>query len=334
MSVAVRTGSRPAPILAVAGWLFLALAVAACVVSIAATTQSGVPFADWQTYSNAYDRFASGGSLYSPAQLAGPYEMPLTVKTGYSYPPPSIILLAPFVQGVAGLVAWMTLNLVLLISGLVAVLRRELGGSAPWPLAIVLFGLAVIPPFRIGVVDGNVNVALAGLLAWIWADDRWRRGTPVAAAFAAIIKVFPFLLVGWRARDEGLRAIVLGGAVLLALVIVTLLLMGVTSWVDYAQAMSNAVPACETRFPSIACVLTPFVGIPLAKLAGIVVGLALALAAIRVRSRLLAFVLLAAAIVAPVTDLHPHYGLFLFVVIVVVVAHAVGRRRPREGFAA
>jgi hypothetical protein len=316
-----------------------ALLTSAVAATYRAYASGGAQFIDWVTYAHATERLFAGQSLYAPEQLAGPYQLPDVLRTGYAYPPPSAVLFAPFSFGDAGLFAWLVLNVALLLSGLVAVLRRELGSIQPVALGLVLVGLSVpLPrgdgtiavPFADGVVTANANVALAGMVAWAWAladRDRW---LPFAAAVGGIVKVFPAGLAFWSARRHGWRPLLITAVVGAALVVVTLPLTGINEWVAFTRALGNAVPACSGRL-SVACVLGPMVGQTAATWIGIGLGATLLLGSLVVRNEVAAFTLLVLGMLAPVTDGHPHYFLFIDVLLVVAAARFVGRRRSRLG---
>lgn len=307
------------------GWLTLLLAATAFAVSVAAMFNlSG--HVDWQTYANAVGRVLRGDGLYAPAQLSGPYRLPDVVYTGYAYPPASVILLAPFTLLPMGHLAWLGLNLTLLLTGIAAALRRELGHALPLPMATVLLVLAIWPIAGQGLAHGNANVGLAGLLAWGWAAERWRAGLGPASAIAGHLKLVPAALALWGAREGGRRTLLTAGITAAGGFALSVLLLGYGVWGDYLRALQNAQPACSPGF-SIACFLGPWLGSGAAKAAGIATGLALGLGVVVVRSRLLAFVMLTGAIIAPVTDLHAHYWLFHIVLVIVLVACGLRRRR-------
>lgn len=308
-------------------WFLLALAAAACVGSVVvAMAPRDEIFVDWRTYSAAVDRFLRGESLYAPRQLTGPYALPDLLFAGYAYPPPSILFFVPFAATPLGLPAWLAFNVGLLVSGLAAVLRRELGHGWLMPMAIALAGLSVAPSFVDGVATANLNVGLAGLLAWVWASGSRRSWIAPVAGLAAILKVLPGVLALWPARTDRWRSLLVCAVVAAGIAGVTLPLFGIEGWFAFARALANAVPACTGRI-SIACSLIPVTGVETAKLAGILAGLGLAVGVLVIRRPIWAFLSLAGALLAPVADMHPHYWLILYVVAVVAVASVVGERR-------
>lgn len=105
-------------------------------------------------------------------------------------------------------------------------------------------------------------------------------------------------------------------------------MVGIHSWVDYAKALSYSQPACGAAFPtSVACTLQPVVGVGAAKLAGIALALVAGGMAVVARSPLISFALVVFAWLAPVTDLHSHYLLVVYVLAVTACATLLGGRR-------
>ena len=310
----------------------LALAMASAVYVRLDLLVSNVLFVDWYTYAHAVERVLSGSPLYSSQQLGGPYELPDVSGYGFAYPPSAVLILAPFASWPVGTLAWMVLNVFALVSGFAAVLRREFGRLDPWALALCTLGLAVFFPFGVGIATLNANVGLAGLFAWAWALQDSPALAPLIGLGGAL-KILPLATLGLAPGGRRIRAIAVAGAVLLVLVIASVLLVGVGGWKDYALALSNSVPACEGRLPSVACTLAPL-GAGTAKAVGIAVAGVAFLGAWLVRSRLLAFALAGVAWLAPVTDMQYHYLLILYVVLVVAVARVVASRRARAEGAA
>src|SRR5262245_7647409 len=81
-------------------------------------------FADWQTYALAWLRVAAGAPLYAPAQVRGPYLLPDMLSQGFAYPPPSVVLFAPFASWPFGFIGWTTLNVGTLLTALWAISTR------------------------------------------------------------------------------------------------------------------------------------------------------------------------------------------------------------------
>ena len=289
----------------------------------------GRAFADWLTYVHAVERMAAGLPIYAPEQLAGPYVLVNVTLFGYAYPPSSVPLFIPFASYPVGLVAWLTLNAGLLITGVVAILQRERGRVRPLELAVALLALAFFPGFADGVAFGNASVGLAGFLAWAWVIGRGHAPGGALAGLGATIKLVPGALVFWSTPRTLLRVVAIAAAVAGVSFLVTFPLVGLASWADYVKALSLSEPACGTDVPiSIACLLKP-IGIGPAKLAGIVLALAAGIGAVVVRPPLLSFGLVVVAWLAPVTDLHFHYLLVVYVLAVVAGARWLERWSTR-----
>ncbi|MBI3749170.1 MAG: DUF2029 domain-containing protein [Chloroflexi bacterium] len=302
------------------------------VVQFASAALSGEAFTDWRTYVNAVERLQVGTSIYAQGQLAGPYTLPDMALVGYAYPPASVPLFLPFTSYPGGLVAWLLLNVGLLVTGLYAVLRQELGQARLTDLALVLLLLALIRPFWSGLALGNVNVGLAGVLAWCWVIGRGRGSIALVAALGATVKSIPGVLVFWSTPRTFPR-VAIGTAVTgVLLFLVSLPFVGLQSWFDYGLALSNAQPSCheDTFIPSAACLLQPVFGVGVAKLSGIVFAVVLGGFALVSRSSIVAFALVTFALLAPVTDFHPHYLLMLYVLIVVAGVSWIGGRRRSD----
>jgi hypothetical protein len=316
------------------GWIAVALAGLLCsfvtISTIVAFAPVGRAFADWLTYVHAVERMFAGLPIYAPEQLAGQYVLVNVTLFGYAYPPSSVPLFIPFVTYPVGLAAWLTVNVGLLITGVAAILKSERGRARPLELAAALLVLAFFPGFAEGVAFGNASVGLAGFLAWSWVIGRGRASVGGLAGLGATIKLVPGVLIFWSTPRTFPRVILAAAAVAGALFILTLPLVGLQSWADYVKALSYSEPACGVDVPvSIACVLKPVVGIDASKLAGIVLALAAGIGAVFVRPPLVSFALVVIAWLAPVTDLHAHYLLVVYVLAVVAAAQWVQTRTPQ-----
>lgn len=286
---------------------------------------------DWLTYARAFERLADGSSIYAAAQLAGPYHMTNTLTIGYSYPPASLPFFAPFVWYPGGLCLWVLLNVGLFLTGLWAVARRELGSLALGGFGVALMCLGGMRPWGEGVAGGNINVALAGILAWAWVLGRGRVGA--IAGVAAVAKVVPWSLAFWARPSTLLRSLVAAAISAGLICAVTLPLVGIDSWLDFLKALGNAVPDCANPIPSLACAAAPIIGMRSALLLGIAVACTLAMGAVVVRNDYYSFCLVALAWIAPTADMHVHSWLTVFVLAFVGAARLVGRRQRRTTIA-
>ena len=307
------------------GWVALVLTVLllsfVVISTIVGFAPAGRTFADWLTYVHAVERLLAGQPIYAPEQLAGQYVLVNVTLFGYAYPPSSVPLFIPFASYPVGLVAWLTVNVGLLVTGVVAILKRERGRVRPLELSLALLVLAFFPGFADGVAWGNASVGLAGLLAWAWVVGRGRASVGALTGIGATIKLVPGSLIFWSTPRSFPRVVLTAAAAAAILFVVTLPLVGLGSWADYVKALSLSEPACGVDVPvSLACVLKPTLGVSLAKLAGILLALAAGIGAVVARSALVAFGLVVVAWLAPVTDLHFHYLLVVYVLAVVAGA--------------
>lgn len=319
---------------AVIGWIVLGLGIVAVVLAAARAEQQLAAinfnaFDDWRTYANAVDRWLLGEPIYGRIQVAGPHELRDSLLTGFSYPPAAVPLFLPFAAGTGGLIAWISVNAGVFLLGLVAVLRHELGDVRPITMGMALLGAAAFPPFSNAVVSGNLNLGIAGMLAWVWVI-RADRTLAAIAGIGALLKIFPGLFVAWPARRDGWQSLGIAVGTTLVIVILTLPFVGIGSWIDFGSALQNAQPECSPQSYSIPCALDGLVGPRPARLVAVAVALVLVSVVVRARSAFVAYAALAGALLAPVVDMHPHYWLFPWIVAFVGVARLVGRRMPRR----
>jgi hypothetical protein len=286
------------------------------------------PWVDWRTYVSAFDRMASGAGIYAPEQLTGPYELTHTVLIGYSYPPASVLLFAPFLSYPFGLVAWLTLNLGLMLTAMWALISRAWPTHREVIFAVALGALAFYPPFRDGMVSANVNVGIAGLIGWIAYGLR-----PGAAgalgSLAAVTKVFSGV-VALATPIQKRRSIVVGVVVTAAVCLITLPIVGAQSWADFARALSSARPDCSGFNISIACQLEPSIGSGPGTLVGIAIGALAALILLAVREPFWMACLAAVAVMAPASNLHLSYWTIAYVLVVANFAEVERLRRSRR----
>lgn len=290
-------------------WVILIAAAVACAQAVA--IRLAYPSGDWQNYANAWNRVAHGLPLYAPLQLAGSYSLLQTTLEGYSYPPASVVLFAPFASYPAGLVAWTTVDIGMLLTGLWAIVSRA------WPVhRLVVFGvvlavLSVFAPFLDGARDENINLMIAGGFAWAWVGGS--TAVAIAGAFGAITKLSPAgILVLLSGKDRSRWAVAV--ALVLVAVLVTLPIVGLNSWFDYVRALGNAVPTCYPGNFSIACALPdPESG----RAVGILVAATCLLGALALESRFGRLCLAVAAYLAATFDLHPHSWTVLIVLVVI-----------------
>ncbi len=214
---------------------------------------------DFSAYWAAAERLNSGGSLYTAAQLAGPYAP--QAQFLYLYPPPLAGLLRPIaallpIDYRAAAWGWAVLGAAIVVVAVLALWRTErlgerfelLRGGGRWLLVAAAFAF---PPLVGELVLGNVHILLLGLLtlAWIGLRRRDERGqwvAGVAVGIAAAIKVLPALLLVWFLVTRRYRAAggVLVGAAAMSLL--SLPLTGTQPWLDFPTVLANLSAPSDT----------------------------------------------------------------------------------------
>ena len=285
------------------------------------------PFVDWRTYENAVARLLAGGPIYAPQQLSGPYHLTDMLLVGYAYPPASVPLMIPFQGYPFGLAAWITVNLGALLTALWAIASRAWPAYRLLAFALALAGLAMFPPFLAGMIAMSTNIGLAGAIGWV-AVGLTARQAGVAGGVLAVLKVFAGS-VTFGSPERKTTAFLTAVAVVAALALVTLPIVGPGSWLDFGTALIGAVPDCSGFNVSIACTLGGTIGLGLGSLVGILVG-GLAVAGMLVcRQPYLLSILAAIAVMAPANNLHIHYWTIGYVLVVASLARLTVLARAR-----
>jgi hypothetical protein len=203
--------------------------------------------------------------------------------------------------------------------------HRDFGRHAGLALGLALLVAGVTAPYLDAVVMGNANLALAGAFAWAWAIGRGTRPIGVMAGLGGLVKLHPLALAGWTRPEHARRTIAaaIGTSGLIGLV--TLPIVGIGSWLDFARAATNAQPLCGYGIDSVACPLLPIVG-PLATpilvtCSGLLVGIA-----IWARQDPVAFALIVLAILVPLPEVFVHTFLFVEVLVFAMAGSLVRHR--------
>ncbi len=261
---------------------------------------------DFRAYHQAVERLLAGQALY---------DMSFTETGGFGlfYYPPTF---APLI-------------LVLGLLGTWAAVWVWIGGS----VAAFLAGVALLPvsrsvrwwtlllagwsfPFVYAVKLGQVGPILFALFAvgWRWLDSPVRLG--LSGALGAAIKMQPGLVLGWALLTRRWAAVVIGGAALVLLSLVSVGLAGVGAWTDFLtllRAVSDPITTEHNFTPgAVAFQLGVAAGtaglIQLVSTAAVVV---VVLLAIRVASAEASYlvVVVASQLVSPI--LWDHYAMLL-----------------------
>jgi len=243
---------------------------------------------DFSFYWTAASHVLHGELIYSAAQLAGPYAP--QGQDGFLYPPP----LAAEVMPLAALFAdyraaawlWNGLGAAILVASVLALHRSErigeryplLAGRGRWLLVGAAFAF---PPVIGELVLGNVHLLLLGLLTLAWlgvrrGDSRGEWLAGVAVGLAAVIKVFPAVLVLWfllTRRWRGASGAALGAA---AAALLALPFTGIEPWLQYPTVLANlSAPADTTDTLAPTVWLAPYLGFTAARVLVTVAGLAI-----------------------------------------------------------
>jgi hypothetical protein len=305
---------------------------------------------DFSFYWTAGKRLLNGEAIYSAAQLAGPYAP--QGQDGFLYPPPFAALVSPlavlFSDYRAAAWLWSALGAAILIVSVLALWRSEglgdrftlLAGRGRWFLVAAAFAF---PPVVGELVLGNVHLLLLGLLTLAWlgvrrddARGEWIAG--VAVGVAAIIKVFPAVLLLWFLLTGRYRAAAAAAVGAAALALVTLPMTGIEPWLQYPTVLANlSAPADTTDTLAPTVWLAPVLGFTPARVLVSIGGLALlASSAIGVRrsdqsstARSFALAVTIAVLVAPAV--YQHYLALL--VLPLVLGLGAGVPVPALGLA-
>jgi len=203
---------------------------------------------DFSAYWLAGRHVAAGEPLYLPAQLSGPFEPQALGQFLYLYPPFLAVAVAPlaalFPTYGPAMAVWSAAGAVVAAAVVLAVGRSE-ALVRDRSSALVLRGAAfVFPPLVAELILGNVHVLLLGLLAVAWLATRkeGRRAEAVAGVavgIAALIKLFPAVVLVWFVLRGRWRAAAWGVAAALALAVATLPVVGLEPWLQYPRVILN-----------------------------------------------------------------------------------------------
>jgi hypothetical protein len=220
--------ARPERLVRAALPVFAILAFALGVVSTVAVAGDTLGY-DFQAYTSAADRLIHGLPLYDPSvDVAGPFAI-------FLYPPPFAVAFVPFALLPAQVGLWLWIGgCVAMTAAAIAILPVNI--PVRWA-ALLLAGLDWPVVFAIKL--GQVGPLLLLVFAIGWRLLRSERAVGVVGAVGAAIKIQPALLFGWALLTGRRQAIVVGLAVLAAVVLLTLPLVGVSAWFDYVRLLGK-----------------------------------------------------------------------------------------------
>ena len=214
---------------------------------------------DFSAYWAGANRLLAGLSPYSAAQLAGPYAPQQQFL--YLYPPPLAAAVSPLALAFptdyrAAAWVWAAIGFAIVVWAVLALWRSErlgerfqvLAGRGRW---LLVAAAVASPPVVAELVLGHVHLVLLGLLTLAWLGVR--SGTPrdelfagAAVGVAAVIKVFPAVLVIWFVLTRRYRA---AGAAIVAAIAVALIALpftGLQPWLDFPTVLANLAAPSDT----------------------------------------------------------------------------------------
>ncbi len=242
---------------------------------------------DFSAYWSAAWHLLHGEAIYTPTQLAKPYAPQQQFL--YLYPPSFAALLVPLAAVLPAdyrLVewGWTAVGAAIIPLVVVTLSRSEalagrysiLEGRGRWLLVGAVFAY---PPVVAELVLGNVHILILGLLALAWLGLR-RQGhsgdaiAGLAIGLAALIKVFPGLLVLWLLLERRFRAAAWSIVGIVAIAGITRPLTGSGAWFDFTRALMNIGPPADTTDTLAPAVwLTPALGFAAARVVVAAMGL-------------------------------------------------------------
>ena len=282
---------------------------------------------DFSAYWSAARHLLAGEPIYTAAQLAGSYAP--QVQYLYLYPPPLAALVTPLAwlfptDYRAAAWVWAGLGALILAGSVLALARSErladrypvLAGRGRW---LLVAGAFAFPPVVGELVLGNVHLLLLGLLTVAWlgiqrGDSRGHALAGGAIGIAAVIKVFPGLLLLWLLLTRRFRAaawVAIGAG---AAVLVTLPFTGIEPWTQFPTVLANlSAPSDTTDTLAPTVWLAPYLGFLGARVLVTLAGLALLVwvASATAPARSFAIAVTISVLIAPA--LYHHYLALLVV---------------------
>lgn len=288
---------------------------------------------DFSAYWQAGRHILDGEPIYSAAQLAGPYAPQQQYL--YLYPPFLAVVVAPlaalFADYRLAAWAWTALGLGLAVASVIAVGRLEGLIVDRFRLVLLVGGAFTIPAVIAELVMGNVHLVLLGLLAAAWlgiqrGDGRGEVIAGVSIGVAALVKIFPALLILWLLLTGRRRAAAASVAAIAVLTLAVLPITGLEPWLDYPRVLANlSAPSSTTDALAPTTWLTPFLGFTVARIVVTVIAIALLAWSVRRRADAVSYgvAVMASVLIAPA--LYHHYLALAVLPFLLALAHA----RPR-----
>jgi alpha-1,2-mannosyltransferase len=300
---------------------------------------------DFSAYWLAGRHLLDGVPIYTVGQLSGSYAP--QAQYLYLYPPPLAALAVPFAALSASSVtgaylAWIALGSAFAVATTIAITRREsldrrypmLAGGGVW---LLILAAAALPPVVGELMNGNVHLLLLGLfgLGWLGLARGERRGEVIAGSaigIAALIKIFPGLVILWfiltRRWTAAASSIVAAAAVSIA----TLPITGLQPWLDYPTVLANMAGPIDSTFSFAPTTwLTDLMGFAMARIVVTVAGVGVVAWVARAADPRVGYAatVLAALLITPI--LWSHY--VTIAVLPLVLGLAAGISLPLLGIA-
>ncbi len=283
---------------------------------------------DFSAYLLAGRHVLDGLPVYTDAQLGGPYVPQQQLL--YIYPPFLAVVIAPlsalFADYRVGMWVWAIGGVLALSGGLWAIASaRGLSRSA---VAVLVGAALALPSVGFEIVMGNVHLLLGTLIAiaWLGVERRTRKGEILAGTMvgaAALIKIFPGLIVLWFVLTRRWVAAVASVVAAALLAAATLPVVGIRPWLDYPQVLSHLAPP-PALWSSLApmSILGEFIDFGLARMIVTALGVAVLIWSIRRQSTAISFSVAIVVSVLVVPTLYPHYLALVTVPLVLAVANS------------
>jgi alpha-1,2-mannosyltransferase len=198
--------------------------------SLAAAAGAGTLGFDFQAYHQAANRILSGQPLYDTSiQQTGGFGL-------FYYPPSFVLAILPLAPIPASTAAWLwaALSVAAFLAGVAVLPVRP---DIRW---LVVLLAAVCWPFEYALKLGQVGPLLFFLFAvgWRWLDDA--RAVGGSAAFGALIKIQPGLVLVWAALTRRWGALAIGIVILgLVATVATIVAGDASVWTDFVALLRN-----------------------------------------------------------------------------------------------
>lgn len=284
---------------------------------------------DFSAYWLAGRHVLAGEPIYAPFQLSGPVAE--GVQFEYLYPPFFAVVIAPFASLFEDYRtanwAWAAIGSVIVALVVMGVARRERLADGRRRLFLVgaAFGFA---PVLGELIIGGVQLPILGLLAgsWLALRNRTPRGEFAAGALvgiAALIKVFPGLLILWFVLTGRIRAAAAAVAAMAVLAAATIPVVGLQAWLDYPSVLLHLGTLVDVRdLLSLSVWLSALMPLAIARLVVLAAGLAVLVWIARRGPEAVSFAVAVAISILITPSLFQHYLAVLVLPLLLAMRYA------------